>query len=127
MWRFISLIWLVVKSPDIHHPLSPSVLAVARVPATRLSVSSVNHARQKNVIISVRGRSSEKSQGAAAGAKLDLPLGHDDPCSSRHISAPSVSVADALRPDEILVVIATPMAGGDVILVAPSQSGRVYR
>ena len=44
---------------------------------------------------------------AAAGAALDVPLGHkDDSWSFPHFGTITVSVADALRPDEILVVTA---------------------
>ena len=44
---------------------------------------------------------------AAAGTSLDVPLGHkDDSWLFPHFDTITVSVADALRPDEILVVIA---------------------
>lgn len=44
---------------------------------------------------------------AAAGATLDLPLGHkDNPWSFDEIETLPVSLADAPRPDEILVAIA---------------------
>lgn len=44
---------------------------------------------------------------AAAGAALDLPLGHkDDPWSFAHFDTVTVMVADAPRPDEILVALA---------------------
>ncbi len=44
---------------------------------------------------------------AAAGTSLDVPLGHkDDSWSFPHFDTITVSVADAPRPDEILVVIA---------------------
>lgn len=44
---------------------------------------------------------------AAAGATLDIPLGHkDDVWSFAHFDALSVSVQDAPRPDEILVAMA---------------------
>jgi Amino acid synthesis len=44
---------------------------------------------------------------AAAGATLDVPLGHrDDPWSFPHFDAITVSVADAPGPNEILVVMA---------------------
>ena len=44
---------------------------------------------------------------AAAGASLDVPLGHkDDPRSFPHFDTITVSVADAPRPDDILVVMA---------------------
>ncbi len=43
---------------------------------------------------------------AAAGAMLDLPLGHkDNPWSFDHFDTISVCVSDAPRPDEILVAI----------------------
>jgi len=44
---------------------------------------------------------------AAAGASLDVPLEHkDDTWSFPHFDTKTVSVADAPRPDEILVVMA---------------------
>jgi Amino acid synthesis len=44
---------------------------------------------------------------ATAGASLDVALGHkDDSWSFPHFDTITVSVADAPRPDEILVVIA---------------------
>src|SRR5215510_1835972 len=44
---------------------------------------------------------------AAAGALLDVPLGHkDDSWSFPHFDTITVSVADSPRPDEILVVMA---------------------
>jgi hypothetical protein len=44
---------------------------------------------------------------AAAGTSLDVPLGHkDDSWSFPHFDTITVSVADAPRPDEILVVMA---------------------
>ena len=44
---------------------------------------------------------------AAAGASLDVPLGHkDDSWSFPHFDTITVSVADAPRPNEILVVVA---------------------
>jgi hypothetical protein len=44
---------------------------------------------------------------AAAGALLDVPLGHkDDTWSVPHFDAITVSVTDAPRPDEILLVMA---------------------
>ena len=49
---------------------------------------------------------------AAAGASLDVPLGHkDDSWSFPHFDTITVSVADAPRPDEILVVMATADGG----------------
>lgn len=43
---------------------------------------------------------------AAAGAMLDLPLGHkDNPWSFDHFDTISVGLADAPRPDEIVVII----------------------
>src|ERR1700738_5334742 len=48
---------------------------------------------------------------AAAGAVLDVPLGHkDDSWSFPYFDTITVSIADAPRPDEILVALA--MAGG---------------
>jgi hypothetical protein len=44
---------------------------------------------------------------AAAGALLDVPLGHkDDSWSFPHFDTITVSVADAPRPEEILIVMA---------------------
>jgi hypothetical protein len=44
---------------------------------------------------------------AAAGAALDVPLGHkDDPWSFAHFDTVTVSVADAPRPEEIVVALA---------------------
>ena len=44
---------------------------------------------------------------AAAGAALDLPLGHkDDPWSFEHFDTMTVMVPDAPRPDEIVVALA---------------------
>src|SRR5262245_6453023 len=44
---------------------------------------------------------------AAAGAALDVPLGHkDESWSFAHFDTITVSLADARRPDEILVVMA---------------------
>jgi hypothetical protein len=44
---------------------------------------------------------------AAAGVILDVPLGHkDDSWSFLHFDTITVFVADASRPDEILVVMA---------------------
>ena len=61
---------------------------------------------------------------AAAGASLDVPLGHkDDSWSFPHFDTITVSVADAPRPDEILVVMAMPTAEGFGTDVVPSQSG----
>src|ERR1700732_2494682 len=49
---------------------------------------------------------------AAAGASLDVPLGHkDDSWSFPHFDTITVSVADAPRPDEIVVVIAIARGG----------------
>jgi hypothetical protein len=49
---------------------------------------------------------------AAAGAALHVPLGHkDDSWSFPHFGTITVSVADAPRPDEILVVIAIANGG----------------
>jgi hypothetical protein len=51
---------------------------------------------------------------AAAGATLDVPLGHkDDPWSFPHFGTITVSVADAPRPNEILVAMAI-ADGGNV-------------
>lgn len=44
---------------------------------------------------------------AAAGASLDVPLGHkDEPWSFPHFDTITVAIADAPRPDEIVVAIA---------------------
>jgi hypothetical protein len=44
---------------------------------------------------------------AAAGASLDVPLGHkDDPWSFPHFDTITVSITDAPRPDEIVVIMA---------------------
>ena len=44
---------------------------------------------------------------ASAGATLDVPLGHrDDSWSFPHFDTITVSVSDAPRPNEILVVMA---------------------
>ena len=44
---------------------------------------------------------------AAAGTSLDVPLGHkDDPWSFEHFDTITVAIADAPRPDEIVVAIA---------------------
>jgi hypothetical protein len=44
---------------------------------------------------------------AAPGTLLDMPLGHkDEPWSFEHFDTITVSVADAPRPDEIVIVIA---------------------
>lgn len=44
---------------------------------------------------------------AAAGTAIDIPLGHkDDPWSFAHFDAITVAMADAPRPDEILVAMA---------------------
>jgi len=44
---------------------------------------------------------------AAAGTPIDVPLGHkDDAWSFEHFDTVTVSVADAPRPDEIVVVMA---------------------
>jgi hypothetical protein len=45
-------------------------------------------------------------RGVAAGATLDLPLGHkDNPWSFDHFETVTVGVPDAPRPQEIVVVI----------------------
>jgi hypothetical protein len=49
---------------------------------------------------------------AAAGTPVDIPLGHkDDPWSFAHFDAVTVAMADAPRPDEILVAIAVADGG----------------
>ena len=49
---------------------------------------------------------------AAAGTPLDLPLGHkDDPWSFAHFDTITVFLADAPRPDEILVAMAVADGG----------------
>ena len=49
---------------------------------------------------------------AAAGAPIDLPLGHkDDPWSFDHFDTISVMIADAPRPDEIVLCMAVADGG----------------
>lgn len=49
---------------------------------------------------------------AAAGATLDVPLGHkDDAWSFEHFDTITVGISDAPRPDEIVVVIAVADGG----------------
>lgn len=49
---------------------------------------------------------------AAVGASIDLPLGHkDDPWSFDHFDTMSVMVADAPRPDEIVLCMAVADGG----------------
>ena len=49
---------------------------------------------------------------AAVGASIDLPLGHkDDPWSFDHFDTISVMVADAPRPDEIVLCMAVADGG----------------
>ena len=44
---------------------------------------------------------------AAAGASLDVPLGHkDEPWSFPHFDTITVAIADAPRPDEIVIAVA---------------------
>jgi hypothetical protein len=44
---------------------------------------------------------------AAAGASLDIPLGHkDDAWSFDHFDAMTISISDSPRPDEIMMVVA---------------------
>jgi len=44
---------------------------------------------------------------AAPGTLLDVPLGHkDEPWSFEHFDTVTVSIADAPRPEEIVVVMA---------------------
>jgi hypothetical protein len=62
---------------------------------------------------------------AAAGAVLDVPLGHkDDSWSFPHFDTITISVADAPRPDEILVVMALPMVDGFAIGAILSRFGK---
>ena len=52
---------------------------------------------------------------AAAGASVDIPLGHkDDAWSFDHFDAMSVAVCDSPRPDEILMAIAIADGGRPV-------------
>jgi len=61
---------------------------------------------------------------AAAGATLDVPLGHKDVSwSFPHFDTITVSVADAPRPNEILVVMPSPMGDAFGTAAAPSRSG----
>ena len=70
---------------------------------------------------------------AAAGTSLDVPLGHkDDYWSFPHFDTITVSVADAPRPDEIIVVIAIaalqPMwHGADPLIAAKFTGARRYK
>jgi hypothetical protein len=49
---------------------------------------------------------------AASGASLDVPLGHkDDPWSFDHFDTVTVSMPDAPKPDEIVVVLAVADGG----------------
>ncbi len=49
---------------------------------------------------------------AAAGAALDVPLGHKDgPWSFAHFDTITVSVAEAPRPEEIVVALAVADGG----------------
>jgi Amino acid synthesis len=44
---------------------------------------------------------------AAAGTSLDVPLGHkDEPWSFAHFDTVTVTIGDAPRPDEIVIVLA---------------------
>jgi len=44
---------------------------------------------------------------AGCGASLDVPLSHkDDSCSFDHFDTMTVSIADAPKPDEIIVIMA---------------------
>jgi Amino acid synthesis len=62
---------------------------------------------------------------AAAGTLLDVPLGHkDDSSSFPHFDTIMVSVADAPRPDEILVVMAIADGGRLRNRAGPSRSDR---
>src|ERR1700731_2245062 len=55
---------------------------------------------------------SSNVKGAAAGASLDVPLGHkDNSWSFPHFDTRTVSAAAAPRPDEILVVMPIPDGG----------------
>src|SRR5216683_6815489 len=59
---------------------------------------------------------------AAAGASLDVPLGHkDESWSFPHFDTITVSIADAPRPDEIVVVIAIADGVACVIAAEPSR------
>ena len=61
---------------------------------------------------------------ALAGTSLDVPLGHkDDTWSFPHFDTITVSVTDAPRPDEILVVMAVADGGRPRTVVAWSRSG----
>ncbi len=49
---------------------------------------------------------------AAAGTPMDLPLGHkDDPWSFAHFDTMTIAMADAPRPDEIVVIVAAADGG----------------
>src|SRR5215471_17460559 len=61
----------------------------------------------KGAIVGGKAVISSNVNVAAAGASLDVPLGHkDDSWSFPHFDTITVSVADAPRPNEILVVMA---------------------
>lgn len=60
---------------------------------------------------------------AAAGATIDIPLGHkDDAWSFDHFDAMSISTSDAPRPDEILMAIAIADGGRPIPRVGKSRS-----
>ena len=59
----------------------------------------------------------------AAGATLDIPLGHkDDLWSFDHFDAMSVSVADSPRPEEILIAIAIADGGRPIPRVGKGRA-----
>ena len=60
---------------------------------------------------------------AAAGATVDIPIGHkDDPWSFDHFDAMSVAVSDAPRPDEIMMAIAIADGGRPVPRVGKARA-----
>ena len=60
---------------------------------------------------------------AAAGATVDIPLGHkDDAWSFDHFDAMSVAVSDAPRPDEIMMAIAIADGGRPVPRVGKARA-----
>ena len=58
-------------------------------------------------LFDIGGQLGERLMGDAAGVAIDLPLGHkDEAWSFDHIDTMTVMVADAPRPDEIVLCMA---------------------
>ena len=58
-------------------------------------------------LFDIGGQLGERLMGDAAGVAIDLPLGHkDEAWSFDHIDTMTVMVADAPRPDEIMLCMA---------------------